>query len=624
MLGMLVVWMPLAALAQGMTVEGATASADEDLANLLAILDEETEIATKTKMNSDFVPGIVTVLEGDQLEALGVRTVWEALSLVPGVEPIRDVVGSPSVVVRGIDFPFNSGNIKIMVDSVPLNREVAGLNGGVLLIPIEQVERIEVIRGPGSVMYGEFAFMGLVNIVTRHDENRVFVTGDSNDTGALGAIGSWKSADGLELSANLAGWRSNDTAVATPHTAEERRRYGNVALRKGGLEVVAQVFTRKLNGTSEPAPMIPGIGADETTWATNLRWTHQLGDQLELTAHAVVLDTDISTSSAHFDDRIYRGALDLGWDGIANQSWLGSVEYSASHIGNATQMSRPVPGGPPPPAFHAEDVNRDVVSITLQDRVDLSEKLSVTAGLRFSDYSDVSGRLTPRLSLVWRPSEHHIVKAQYAEGFRSPTFFEEYGGGARNPDIDFEVNETSELNYVYRRPRLTARVTLFRSEIRDMIFSVPRTPTFANGRSARAEGVELEWTQQVTPWLKLLASASRAHTRDNRGRMSDFHQAAGESNGMGNLAILLQPAERLLVSSRLFHVGSRDAGPSDPYDLLDCTVTVRRILGNTDLRVGVKDALEDSRDYLFTTPGGTQAHQYPGNRTVWAQISWSR
>ena len=56
---------------------------EKELAELLSIVKQETDVATKTRMNSDYVPGIVSVLEGDDLEALGIATAGEALGLVP-------------------------------------------------------------------------------------------------------------------------------------------------------------------------------------------------------------------------------------------------------------------------------------------------------------------------------------------------------------------------------------------------------------------------------------------------------------------------------------------------------------------------------------------------------------
>lgn len=100
---------------------------------------------------------MVTVLDGDELESLGIRNVWEALSLVPACRPVRDLYGSPLLLVRGVNFIFNSGSIKILVDSVPLNQESAGINSSILLMPVEDVERIELVRGPGSAIHGELS-----------------------------------------------------------------------------------------------------------------------------------------------------------------------------------------------------------------------------------------------------------------------------------------------------------------------------------------------------------------------------------------------------------------------------------------------------------------------------------
>jgi len=95
----------------------------EDLAEqrrLLAIVEKHTEIATKTKLNADFVPGMVTVLLGDDLEARGVRTLYEALSLVPGMELYLARHGFWNTMVRGAAEVFATGNMKILLDGVPL------------------------------------------------------------------------------------------------------------------------------------------------------------------------------------------------------------------------------------------------------------------------------------------------------------------------------------------------------------------------------------------------------------------------------------------------------------------------------------------------------------------------
>ncbi|ADC61594.1 TonB-dependent receptor plug domain-containing protein [Allochromatium vinosum] len=153
---------------------------DRQQAELLAILDEATELATKNRINVDYVPGIMTVLDRAEMLALGVRTVADALTLIPGVLVERNGTGEMTLSIRGQG--NSTGTVKVLIDSVSMNTS----DGAVLIfdeMPVEQVERIEVIRGPGSALYGEFAFSGVVNIVTLQQARRVHVRyGDANTT----------------------------------------------------------------------------------------------------------------------------------------------------------------------------------------------------------------------------------------------------------------------------------------------------------------------------------------------------------------------------------------------------------------------------------------------------------
>src|SRR5205085_4671087 len=121
---------------------------------------------------------------------------------------------------------------------------------------------------------------------------------------------------------------------------------------------------------------------------------------------------------------------------------------------------------------------------------------------------------------VFRASDRHIVKLQYAEGFRAPTFFELYSTGVANPDLSFEVNKTLEANYVYRSPGTALRATLFYSKVVDMIFVnvAGGAARFGNFREGRADGFELEAEQELTRALKATATLSWVDAMDNRNQ----------------------------------------------------------------------------------------------------------
>ena len=161
-------------------------SSDDDEMALLALLDEQTDIATKTKINADFVPGMVTILSGDDLERKGIHTVWQALGTIPGMEISIDQIGNRSVIVRAMGGEFGSGNLKIMLNQVAMNSALTAQAQSVMSMPIEQVERIEVIRGPGSAIHGEFAYAGVVNVISKKTTNNIFAGAGGNKDRLVG------------------------------------------------------------------------------------------------------------------------------------------------------------------------------------------------------------------------------------------------------------------------------------------------------------------------------------------------------------------------------------------------------------------------------------------------------
>ena len=134
----LAVWMLVMILAGGEAL-ATQSSPDPDeapLGDLLSLLEQETELATRSGMNADFVPGMATILSGTDMLARGARTVWEALSLVPGISQGLEMTGERQVLSRGVGFGYASGNIKFLLDGVSMNSTLFATANPVLNIPI--------------------------------------------------------------------------------------------------------------------------------------------------------------------------------------------------------------------------------------------------------------------------------------------------------------------------------------------------------------------------------------------------------------------------------------------------------------------------------------------------------
>lgn len=143
------------------------ASEQDDLNNLLELLTQQTTLATNTRLNADFVPGIINIMSGTDMQKKGFLNLWEAMGTMPGVQRTIDATGMRTLTVRGISQSIGSGKIKLLFNNVTLNSSSSSTSGTFFDTPVNLIERVEFIRGPGSAIHGEFAFAGVINVITK-------------------------------------------------------------------------------------------------------------------------------------------------------------------------------------------------------------------------------------------------------------------------------------------------------------------------------------------------------------------------------------------------------------------------------------------------------------------------
>jgi outer membrane receptor for ferrienterochelin and colicins len=596
-----VLWLGTAGLGSGVSAQDGDAELDE----LLEALSEETELATRTRMNSDFVPGIVTVLDAQKLQALGVRTVWDALAFVPGVEAWRDPSGTPTMTVRGIPFPFNSGSVQVLIDGVPIAAEAAGINGAALFMPVELVERLEFVRGPGSVIYGDYAFQGLLNIITRDSGSRLDLVHGSRDRRA-GSARVAGEVGGLHYALQAAGLTTDEASLSVRRGAREDRRFYTAHLQAGEVGLRVNAVGRDLDGRPpQPANFDEGSAGAELRWER--AWSAALGTRLR----AQRLENDLVAGSFAFRGGHRELGAELTWVGHRT-TWLAGIEYNDAKILSAQQRPVAPPGRPPPPVIVFGEASRNAKSAYVQGQFALAERWQATLGARYDDNELVGARLTPRASLVWRVHDHHILKAQIAEGFRSPTFFEVYTVPTQ-PRLDYEVNRTAEINYVYQQGQTTARATLFSSRIDDMVFRNPSGPGFANVAMADSDGVELEFNRQLGADWRIDAALAWVDSHHDRNATLSEVEIGAAADWFGNLGVLWTPNADDSIGLRWTHVGPRASAPAgdDRYDRIDLSWTRRNLwLPGLDLQLALQNASDDAHVYLNPQPNGDTPVRY--------------
>jgi len=194
----------LALAAPCLRADGPAPSADQRSGTDLASLDLEsllnTKVITASKFSQDLAdaPGIISVISADELKRFSGITLREILERVSGLSVSSAYFDNRSLVaVRGDQTKINGGHILFLINGRP-TREI--LEGGVISdllesFPVNALQKIEVIKGPGSVLYGSNAFSGVVNLITKEADSNaldVAVAGGGHSSKATRALGTFQ------------------------------------------------------------------------------------------------------------------------------------------------------------------------------------------------------------------------------------------------------------------------------------------------------------------------------------------------------------------------------------------------------------------------------------------------
>ncbi|MDH5764335.1 MAG: TonB-dependent receptor [Nitrospinota bacterium] len=660
------------------TVRAEDPSSEEAALDLLKVFDEATEIATKSKLNADYVPGMVTVLHGKDLLARGMENVWQALALVPGFD-LNMISPLKRVNVRGTGNNAGASNIKLMLNSVAINANIDGEAFPLLEYPVAQIERIEIIRGPGSALHGEYAYNGVINIVTRKTGGQVYGRVESFETYSGGAVYSLGNpTDDFNLSFNIAGLTSDGAKVRTgpdalfgtplqpfsnaPGRTNEARdnvfsgfnlKYKDFSLKGqllyfgmgsgfGSISVLQSPQEDNVQGRSTTLSLEARQGLDIVPdlkseiyfgwWQGRLQWE----PDNQIVPPNPLFPNGQFFAPASREVRFYGGS-DFFWDGFEDHKLLMGWSLTWSRIAESSVATNFTPStGVPLPAtqtFRGSEswvtagVERIHNSIKFQDEYEIHPQATLTLGLRYDHYDDVGDRLTPRIAGVYRLTDHHILKAQYAQAFRPPTFIEMFGQNNPvvngNPNTKPAIIDTFEVGYIYRTEKTVFRTTLFYSILDDLIRN--RAGQSANTGGEILYGVELEWEQAITSQVKFISNLSLVETED-RATNEDVETSASI---LANVGVNYLPIEDLMFNVQYRYVGHRHREAGDTredlagYNNVDFTANWFKPFGGQGwtLRGGVRNLFDE--DIRYAAPANTYPADYPRpGISFWAQLSY--
>lgn len=490
--------------------------------------------ANKIQVNRNSVPLSISVIDREEIEASSESALLPVLSQrVPGLFVTQKGItgfgvndGSAGTVnIRGV----GQGNKVLMLfDGQP---QWAGIFGHALpdTYVASDVERVEVIRGPGSLMYGSNAMGGVVNIITRHHKQEGRRTQARIMYGSYNTqkymvnngynIGNFSSFISLNHD-RTDGHRPNSKFHITNGFAnlgykinEHYRVTGDLSLAKfktqnpGEIDApVLDYLVDVLRGTTSFALE---NHHEKTSGALRVfyNWgNHEVNDGYKPggTPRSYLFRSDdhntgvlLYQSFRLVEGNTFTAGIDYkNWGGHA---WQDSINNNKNELID-------------------KSVNEIAGYVIMQQ--DLFDMLSINAGVRYEHNSVFGGEWVPQAGLTFRPLEGNVIRASFSKGFRSPNIREMYMWGAANADLKPEnmLNYEVAVGQSFLDGRLYGEVTAFFIDGKNMIESVRVNPasqfpqenrnvgTFTN------KGIELEGRYQILRNLSMDMNYSYLHT----------------------------------------------------------------------------------------------------------------
>jgi outer membrane receptor for ferrienterochelin and colicins len=554
---------------------------DMSLERLLEMPVQLVYSASKYEQKVTRAPASVSIVTAEEIHRYGYRTLGDVLGSMHGVYVWNDRNYS-YMGVRGFLRPgdYNS-RVLTLINGHRSNDNLysGGLIGHEAQVDIDDIERVEFVRGPSSSIYGSSAFFGVVNIITKRPEQAQGL----EVSGGLGSYDAYESRvsygkryqdkTGVMLSAshysadgaNNLYYRPFDPAVSDDpraangglaHALDDEEAFNlQGTLERGDFTLSAYYMSRdKQVPTASYGTLFndPGLRTNDRHGMVDLKYQRQLAADLTMLARAG-FDRYEYTGSYPLDladegEPLFRAfsidqargewvSLDWQLTGKLRErdSWIAGVEYRE----NLHQKQYTFDDIDPRVVYIDSDERNSELGLYAQGELSLTNRWLINAGLRYDHYyNGFGGTLSPRAGLIFNPREQSSVKALYGRAFRAPSAFERfyYLGVFERPQLDPEKIRTYELIYeetLSRHHRLS--VSAYHYRIQDLIsqaVDIDGQPYYANLDCAHATGAEIEGEGMYDNGVQARVSYTRQRTHDclaNRDLVSSPHHLAKAS-----------------------------------------------------------------------------------------------
>jgi len=462
--------MPVAALAA--ILVAATEASAQNTATRSAVLDPVVVTAARTSQPIADVLADITVIGADEILRSGVQSLAELLQRQPGVEILQN--GGPGSVSGALIRGANRGQTLVLIDGLRAGSSSAG-STTLEAIPLDQIDRIEILRGPASSLYGADAIGGVVQVFTKQAQGQGIVAN------ASAGYGTYNTA---ALSAGLSG-----TTGPLRYSLQAGGR------RSDGFNAIVNPENFSYNGDRD--------GFSTKNLSASGSWTWAAGQELAAQYFGNRLNSQFDGGAPSFDDRtittvqewsvVSRNRINEAWSSAVTAGQGSDESVSETAFGNAPfkttqrqyfwQNDFTLPRGTLGVILERreEHLTTDTDFVTTQRDTNSAtgvyqlryDAFALQANLRRDDSNQYGGKTTGGIALGYRLSPAWRVTAGASTGFKAPSFNDLYYPGFSNPNLVPETSKNVELGSywtaAYDEVRWEARAIGFYNRVSDLI-----------------------------------------------------------------------------------------------------------------------------------------------------------
>ncbi len=484
----------------------------------VASVEEETIAQT---------PAVVSSFYTSSMSTLGLRTLKDILSLMPGVVVDDSTFGNTQVLIRGMTDAYGQ-KVLFLLDDTPLWMPI---NASIPLLgfPIELIDHVEVIRGPGAVIYGTNASSGVIKVVTKKnaDNKLALVVGSNNKYDAQGYWHTTLASEHritlslkMQVDEGYDGFYEKNTGPSKSHNRKEEAQSLYLRYNHEAFEVVSHFFESEFNGSLHlPGPLTRTIDATyhsqlvhlSNGWRTNNSATKAYSDynifyyeypnQDDQFGEGIDAKSIVATPA---DNYRWRSGVSSNYNWNQDTSFFYGIETETRAISNLLEVNK----------VSAQETIL-VAKGSKQEHALFGQidhhlgSWRFLMGSRFTHNSDYGDKLTPRFSTVYNLSETQSIKLLYSVGLNAPSFFQTSltaDVALGNPELEPELIKMTDLAYTHAASDQLFVANIYYLSAEDFITRIKVNDetsvvnTFANAGGFHYYGGELDYQHKHYQW----------------------------------------------------------------------------------------------------------------------------